>query len=95
MSLLPIIEIINLCVLTDSTVFFFDKAGMIKYKYNMFLFWQETETGLYVCLSTFLGLGQDYVETHFRQKGCGLFLHIRREKIDVSICNFNKTVTLF
>jgi len=41
---------------------------------------QETETGLYVCLSTFWGLGREHVEKYARRMGNNIFLHIRRIK---------------
>ncbi|XP_049819162.1 ubiquitin carboxyl-terminal hydrolase 5 isoform X2 [Aethina tumida] len=40
----------------------------------------ETPTGLYVSLSTFIGLGQDYVEHYYSRTGDAVFLHLRREK---------------
>lgn len=42
---------------------------------------QETPTGLYVSLTTFLGFGADYVQGYFRKTGNAVFLHIFREKI--------------
>ncbi|XP_075236962.1 ubiquitin specific protease 5 [Lycorma delicatula] len=44
----------------------------------------ETETGLYICLNTFFGLGRDHVERHFQKTGNAVYLHIRRERIDIS-----------
>lgn len=44
---------------------------------------QETPTGLYVSLTTFLGFGQDYVEGYYRKTGNAVFLHIFREKIEL------------
>ncbi|XP_019864761.2 ubiquitin carboxyl-terminal hydrolase 5 isoform X1 [Aethina tumida] len=44
----------------------------------------ETPTGLYVSLSTFIGLGQDYVEHYYSRTGDAVFLHLRREKEEVS-----------
>lgn len=43
----------------------------------------ETETGLYVCLNTFLGLGKKHVERHYKKTGNGVFLHIRRTRKEV------------
>ncbi|RWS15264.1 ubiquitin carboxyl-terminal hydrolase 5-like protein [Dinothrombium tinctorium] len=40
----------------------------------------ECETGLYVCLNTFLGVGRDFVDLHYRKSGNGVFLHILRTK---------------
>lgn len=45
---------------------------------------QETETGLYVCMSTFLGLGKKYVEWFYNKTGNAVFLHIRRIRKEVS-----------
>ena len=45
---------------------------------------QETGTGLYVCMSTFLGLGKKYVEWFFNKTGNAVFLHIRRIRKEVS-----------
>lgn len=44
---------------------------------------QETPTGLYVSLTTFLGFGQEYVEGYYRKTGNAVFLHIFREKIEL------------
>ncbi|XP_052819393.1 ubiquitin carboxyl-terminal hydrolase 5-like [Mya arenaria] len=38
----------------------------------------ESETGLYVCMSSFLGLGKKHMERHFKKTGNGVFLHLRR-----------------
>lgn len=43
----------------------------------------EQETGLYICLNTFLGLGRDHVERHFRKTGNAVYLHIQRKKIEI------------
>ncbi|CAH1967879.1 unnamed protein product [Acanthoscelides obtectus] len=40
----------------------------------------EIETGLYVSLSTFLGLGRDHVERYFRKTKHAVYLHIERLK---------------
>lgn len=45
---------------------------------------QESETGLYVSLTSFLGFGRNYVEQYFQKTGNAVFLHIFREKIPVS-----------
>ena len=45
---------------------------------------QESETGLYVCLNTFLGFGKKHVERYFKKTGNGVFLHIRRIRKEVS-----------
>ncbi|CAH1967877.1 unnamed protein product [Acanthoscelides obtectus] len=44
----------------------------------------EIETGLYVSLSTFLGLGRDHVERYFRKTKHAVYLHIERLKHEVS-----------
>uniref|UniRef100_A0A0L8HCH8 ubiquitinyl hydrolase 1 n=1 Tax=Octopus bimaculoides TaxID=37653 RepID=A0A0L8HCH8_OCTBM len=41
---------------------------------------RESETGLYICMNTFLGLGKLYVEEHFKKTGNGVFLHIKRRR---------------
>ncbi|XP_026327826.1 ubiquitin carboxyl-terminal hydrolase 5 [Hyposmocoma kahamanoa] len=40
----------------------------------------ESETGLYVSLTSFLGFGRNYVEQYFQKTGNAVYLHIRREK---------------
>lgn len=45
--------------------------------------YQETPTGLYVSLTTFLGFGADYVSKYFEHIGNGVFLHIKRTKHEV------------
>ncbi|CAH0548002.1 unnamed protein product [Brassicogethes aeneus] len=44
----------------------------------------ETETGLYVSLTNFMGLGKDFVEKHFHKTGQAVYLHLRRLKEEVS-----------
>lgn len=44
---------------------------------------QETPTGLYVSLTSFLGFGAEYVEGYFRKTGNAVFLHIFREEIEI------------
>ncbi|XP_044270972.1 ubiquitin carboxyl-terminal hydrolase 5 [Tribolium madens] len=44
----------------------------------------ETETGLYVSLKSFFGLGRNYVEKHFHKTGEAVYLHIRRVRREVS-----------
>ena len=39
---------------------------------------QESEGGLYVGLSSFTGLGPDYLDLHHRKTGETLYLHITR-----------------
>ncbi|XP_067009453.2 ubiquitin carboxyl-terminal hydrolase 5 [Anabrus simplex] len=43
----------------------------------------ETETGLYVSLTSFIGLGREHVERYFRKSNNAVFLHIQREKKEV------------
>ncbi|XP_053379534.1 ubiquitin carboxyl-terminal hydrolase 5-like [Mercenaria mercenaria] len=43
----------------------------------------ESETGLYVCMNTFLGFGKKHVERHFKKTGNGVFLHLRRTRREV------------
>ncbi|XP_050538003.1 ubiquitin carboxyl-terminal hydrolase 5 [Daktulosphaira vitifoliae] len=43
----------------------------------------DFETGLYICLKTFVGLGRDYVEQYYKKSGCSVFLHMLRDKIEV------------
>ncbi|XP_055335096.1 ubiquitin carboxyl-terminal hydrolase 5-like isoform X2 [Paramacrobiotus metropolitanus] len=40
----------------------------------------ESETGLYVCLNTFLGFGRQHVEKHYAKTENSVFLHIKRTK---------------
>lgn len=55
-----------------------------EYMCTLYSILQETETGLYVCMSTFLGLGKKYVEWFYNKTGNAVFLHIRRIRIEVS-----------
>ncbi|KAG4066703.1 hypothetical protein HA402_007339 [Bradysia odoriphaga] len=43
----------------------------------------ETDTGLYVSLTTFLGYGKEYVEGYWKASGNAVFLHLRREKKEI------------
>jgi hypothetical protein len=45
---------------------------------------QETDTGLYVSLTSFLGFGKDYVERYYQKTKHAVFLHIKRNKIEVN-----------
>nr|CAG4650743.1 EOG090X0181 [Simocephalus serrulatus] len=40
----------------------------------------ESETGLYVCLNTFVGYGKDHVERYVNKTGNKVFLHMRKIK---------------
>ncbi|KAJ8964323.1 hypothetical protein NQ314_004993 [Rhamnusium bicolor] len=44
----------------------------------------ETDTGIYVSLSSFIGLGRDHVERYFKKTGQAVYLHLRRERHEVS-----------
>lgn len=55
-----------------------------EYMCTLYSILQETETGLYVCMSTFLGLGKKYVEWFYNKTGNAVFLHIRRIRKEVS-----------
>ncbi len=48
---------------------------------------QFTETGLYVCLRTFYGLGKEHLERHHRKTGSCVYLHMKFEKVLVSIAS--------
>lgn len=48
---------------------------------------QESETGLYVSLTTFFGFGKDFVERYYQKTNHAAFLHIQRTKIEVRIAN--------
>jgi ubiquitin carboxyl-terminal hydrolase 5/13 len=45
---------------------------------------QESENGLYVSLTSFLGFGKDYVERYYQKTKHAVFLHIKRDKIEVN-----------
>ncbi|KAK4872646.1 hypothetical protein RN001_014675 [Aquatica leii] len=44
----------------------------------------ESETGLYVSLTSFLGLGRDHVERYYNKTRHSVFLHMRRVRHEVS-----------
>ncbi|KAF5292902.1 hypothetical protein FQR65_LT11154 [Abscondita terminalis] len=44
----------------------------------------ECETGLYVSLTSFLGLGREHVERYYEKTGHSVFLHMRRLRHEVS-----------
>ena len=48
---------------------------------------QECETGLYVCMSSFLGFGKNHVERYYRRTGNAVYMHMRRIKKEVSSSN--------
>ncbi|XP_052081738.1 ubiquitin carboxyl-terminal hydrolase 5-like [Mytilus californianus] len=43
----------------------------------------ESETGLYVCMNRFIGLGKQFVEPYFRKTGNAVFLHIKRIRKEI------------
>ncbi|XP_023247386.1 ubiquitin carboxyl-terminal hydrolase 5 isoform X2 [Copidosoma floridanum] len=45
----------------------------------------ETSTGLYVCLTTFLGFGRDYVLKYYERSGHNVYFHIKRTKHEVCL----------
>ncbi|NXS83467.1 UBP13 hydrolase, partial [Erpornis zantholeuca] len=38
----------------------------------------DSEGGLYVCMSTFLGFGREHIERHYRKTGQCVYLHLKR-----------------
>ncbi|BES96659.1 ubiquitin carboxyl-terminal hydrolase [Nesidiocoris tenuis] len=56
-------------VFKDESVFSFDTA--------------DSDTGLYVCLNTFLGFGRDDVQYHFQRTNNAVYLHIKRDRLEV------------
>ncbi|GCC22776.1 hypothetical protein chiPu_0001166 [Chiloscyllium punctatum] len=38
----------------------------------------ESEGGIYVCMSTFLGFGREHVERHYRKTGQCVYMHLKR-----------------
>uniref|UniRef100_A0A182QI34 Ubiquitin carboxyl-terminal hydrolase n=1 Tax=Anopheles farauti TaxID=69004 RepID=A0A182QI34_9DIPT len=44
----------------------------------------ETDTGLYVSLTSFLGFGEQHVRAYADRTGNRVFLHLKRDKIDVT-----------
>merc|ERR1719309_110693 len=40
----------------------------------------ESETGLYICLSKFIGVGRPYLEKYHQRTGRQVFLHTRKVK---------------
>ena len=51
-----------------------------KSPFNLFIALKESETGLYVCLTTFLGFGRELVEGHVSKTGNKVFLHLHKIK---------------
>lgn len=47
-------------------------------------YFKDSPTGLYVNLTTFLGLGQDHVQHYYQLTNNPVFLHIKRTKKEVS-----------
>ncbi|XP_067144900.1 ubiquitin carboxyl-terminal hydrolase 5 [Centruroides vittatus] len=44
----------------------------------------ESDTGLYVCLNTFLGLGLKHIERHYHRTGSAIYLLIKRIKREIT-----------
>ena len=44
----------------------------------------ESQTGLFVCLSTFIGVSHDLLPVHFAKTGSHLYLHIKTWRREVS-----------
>lgn len=49
----------------------------------LYIFLKESDTGLFVSLTSFLGLGKDFVEPYYQKTNHAVFLHIRRLKTEV------------
>ncbi|KAG8231725.1 hypothetical protein J437_LFUL013189 [Ladona fulva] len=45
----------------------------------------ESETGLYLCLKTFLGVGRDYLDLFHQKTGNSVYLHIKRTKKEIPV----------
>lgn len=45
----------------------------------------ESPDGLFVCLKTFICVGRENLERHFRKTQSHLYLHIKTHRIEVSI----------
>ena len=56
----------------------------------------ESENGLYICMSTFRGVGKDHLDRHCRANpGKNVFLHIVRRRIPVKIESKNENNVFF
>lgn len=55
---------------------------------------QYTDTGLYICLRTFYGLGKEHLERHHRKTGSCVYLHLKYEKIPVSYHSSERETTI-
>ena len=74
---------------SNSQRFFKSKPLFLCNLFNVCLiYFQETPSGLYVCLKSFLGFGVDYVGPYFQQTGNSVFLKIKRIKHKVNYINF-------
>lgn len=62
----------------------FANIFLIAEKLSNFDFFQETETGLYISLTTFFGFGKDHVERYYQKTKHAVFLHIQRVKTEVN-----------
>ena len=50
---------------------------------EVYIYFQECDTGLYICMKTFVGLGEKFVNKYFEKTGNAVFLHMRRIKKEV------------
>lgn len=59
---------------------------------NCFAFFQESDDGLYISLTSFLSFGKDYVDRYYQKTKNAVFLHIKRTKTEVKINFFEVKV---
>lgn len=55
------------------------------FQYFYFAKLQETDTGLYISLTSFFGFGKSHVERYYQKTNHAVFLHIQRLKTEVSL----------
>lgn len=72
-------------VLSNMQISFLALSIIVMKWWFLFVFFQESETGLYICLNTFLGWGKEYVSSYSQRTGNYVFLHLRRIKKEVSV----------
>jgi ubiquitin carboxyl-terminal hydrolase 5/13 len=65
------------CILFFHSLISGGNVFLFSFKY---LFLQLSETGLYVCMQSFLGFGRKYVEKYSLKTGNKIFLHLKRTK---------------
>ena len=46
---------------------------------------QECDTGIYICMNTFIGFGKKFVEHNYKKTGNAVYLHLKRVKKQVRI----------